>query len=84
MEYWCTGATKVAYIKGSPQRDSSRTSLGFTGFPQLSAGLTGNKLLLLLLAWLLRRQEAHSSSSTNESSFAWLWSSNVDSSSSDS
>ena len=26
VEYWCTGATKVAYIKGSPHKDSSKAS----------------------------------------------------------
>ena len=65
VEYWCTGATKVAYIKGSPHRDSSKAS--FEALPRSATAIElgwSNKFeASLLLCW----QSAHSScSSTNE------------------
>ena len=68
VEYWCTGATKVAYIKGSPHRDSSKAS--FEALPRSATAIElgwSNKFeASLLLCW----QSAHSScSSTNEWSF---------------
>ena len=85
VEYWCTGATKVAYIKGSPHKDSSKAS--FEALPRSATAIElgwSNKFeASLLLCW----QSAHSScSSTNEwsslapanwfscNSCCWLWS----------